>query len=217
VRLEELQELYQQSQLSRTITRQLQATLKSASPPINKVLSLGPGKLHVLKGQSRRLKQLTMRLAIRETLERTSGSSIEVYAQDPTFTRADEAFLTNLDIHILRTPSRYELGEAASILGPSTLAYSPFLTLDTYEHLLVNKASPVRYLVGDDFSALLGKWRKHSAERAQVQGMMNSGLMKYRRRVVDGDGFWIIEYETFPMAVYESINEEKGRGENARI
>jgi hypothetical protein len=35
--------------------------------------------------------------------------------------------------------------------------------------------------------------------------VMKCGLMKYRRRVVAGEGFWVKEDETFPMAVYERL------------
>ncbi|KAF1849046.1 uncharacterized protein K460DRAFT_263485, partial [Cucurbitaria berberidis CBS 394.84] len=61
----------------------------------------------------------------------------------------------------------------------------------------------VQYLLGDDFNALLNKWPKHSAERTQVERVMKSGLLSYRRRVVNGEGFWTKGDGTFPMAVYE--------------
>ncbi|CAO2650046.1 Nn.00g013380.m01.CDS01 [Neocucurbitaria sp. VM-36] len=211
--LQDHQALYNQSQLSQNISRQLQATFKNSATPVTTILSLGLGSLRGSKGQTRRLKQLTILLAIQDTFRRISGRQIDIYAQDPTFTRADESFLTSLGIRILRTPSGSVLGEAATIIRPSTLIYSPFLTLEAYEQLLLNIASSIQFLVGDDFNALLNKWPKYSAERTQVEGIIKVGLSRYRRRVVDGEGFWTEEDGTFPMAVYGRLDgAERRRG-----
>ncbi|KAF1937126.1 hypothetical protein EJ02DRAFT_64232 [Clathrospora elynae] len=215
--LQERQVLYEQSQLSQAINRQLQATLKNAATPITRILSLGLGSFFVIKGQSRRLKQLTILLGIRDALRQGFGMSIEVYAQDPTFTRADETFLINLNVRILRTPSGSELGEAASVISSSTLVYSPFLTLEAYEQLLVNSATVVQYLIGDDFNALLSKWPRHTAERAQVESVMKSGLAEHQRRAVAGEGFWTEGDGTFPFAMYQRLGGKVGRKLKAKI
>ena len=214
--LPELQTLYSRSKLSQSIHRQLH-TIPKSGPTIDRIVSLGLGSMLVIKGQSRRLKQLTILLAIRDSLQRTSNNPIEVYAQDPTFTRLDESFLASLDIKILRTSSSSELGEAASFISSSTLVYSPFLTLEAYEQLIVMPSTPVRYLLGDDFDALLRKWPKHSAERKQVEGVLKAGLSRYRRRPVGEEGFWIEEDDTFPMAVYTRTDEYRLGKVKARI
>lgn len=141
-RLLSLQELYAQSQLSQTLSRQFHTVSKSGRP-ITRIVSLGLGNLLVTKGQSRRLKQLTILLAIQHQIQEGQRESIEVYAQDPTFTRLDEAFLVSFGIQILRTSSGSDLGEAASVISPTTLVYSPFLTLEAYEKLLLSTATPV--------------------------------------------------------------------------
>ncbi|KAF2832423.1 hypothetical protein CC86DRAFT_280647, partial [Ophiobolus disseminans] len=71
-------------------------------------------------------------------------------------------------------------------------------------------------IFGDDFNALLSKWPKHSEERKQVESAMKSGLSKYRRRVISGEGFWVEEDGTFPMAVYEMVRAREG-GVKAKI
>ncbi|EOA87886.1 hypothetical protein ACJQWK_08226 [Exserohilum turcicum] len=208
--LEEYKTLYATSQLSQTITTRLQAMMKTAPTPITRILSLGLGSLVVTKGQTRRLKQLALLLALRASIQEISGTCIQLYAQDPTFTRHDETLLRSLNIHILHTPSGSSLGEAASILNPSTLVYSPFLTLEAYEQLLVAAKTPVRYLLGDDFDALLEKWPRRSAERTQVERVVKTGLARhYRRRGVAGKGFWSDDDAAFPMALYEWVAGEK--------
>jgi hypothetical protein len=197
----DLKELYAQSQLSQSVSRQLHAISESGQP-ITHVVSLGLGSLLVSKGQSRRLKQLAMLLAIRDHLQKLRQGSIELYAQDPTFTRLDEALLKSFGIRILRTSSGSDLGEAGLVISPTTLVYSPFLTLEAYEQLLLRSSVSVEYLIGDDFNALTQKWPKHSAEGKQVDGLLKYGLAKYRRKAVVGEGFWAIEDETFPLAVY---------------
>ncbi|KAF3041340.1 hypothetical protein E8E12_007411 [Didymella heteroderae] len=97
----DLQELYAQSQLSQSITRELH-TIPKSGQPIARIVSLGLGSLFVTKGQSRRLKQLAVFLSIRDQLQEARRESIEVYAQDPTFTRQDEALLASFGIRILR-------------------------------------------------------------------------------------------------------------------
>jgi hypothetical protein len=208
VALEHFRLLYEQSPLSQLIHRQLQTSLKNSIIPITRILSLGLGSLLVSKGQTRRLKQLTILLAVRDSISQISRSAVEIYAQDPTFTRADEAFLNSLGIRILRTPSGAELGEAATLVSPSTLVYSPFLTIEAYEQFLVKSGLPIPIVLGDDFNALLSKWPKHSEERKQVEAVMKSGLSKYRRRAIVGEGFWAEEDGSFPMAMYE---EARGR------
>jgi hypothetical protein len=213
--LEDYQTLYETAQLAQTINRELRTLLKNAWTPIKKVLSLGLGSLVVAKGQSRRLKQLTILLAIRDILQENSGTPIQIYAQDPAFTRNDESFLNSLGVRILRTPSGSELGEASSVLDNSTLVYSPFLTLDAYGQLL-GGGQTVPYLIGDDFDALLYKWPKYSAERVEVERVARHGLGGYRRRAVVADGFWTIEDGTFPMAMYQRL-EKKSRARNTKL
>jgi hypothetical protein len=195
------QDLFNCSQLSVTLSRYLQKITKT-NTPITRIVSLGLGSLLVMKNQSRRLKQLAILLSLRDSLQRGQQEPIEVYAQDPTFTRQDKALLAALGIGILRTPSSSELGEAAAVISPFTLVYSPFLTLEAYEQLISGPVMPVRYLIGDDFDALLKKWPNRSAERRQVEGVLRSGLLKYRRKALAGEGFWTERDETFPMAVY---------------
>jgi hypothetical protein len=213
--LEDSQALYETSQLAQTINRGLRTLLKNTRTPISKVLSLGLGSLVVAKGQSRRLKQLTILLAIRDILQESLGISVQIYAQDPAFTRNDESFLNSLSVRILRTPSGSELGEASSVLDNFTLVYSPFLTLDAYGQLL-GGGQTVPYLVGDDFDALLHKWPKHSAERVEVERVMRYGLGGCRRRAIDGDGFWTIADATFPMAMYQRL-EKNSRGHTTKL
>lgn len=203
--LPDLQNLYIQSRLSQSIHRQLH-TISTSDHTIDRIVSLGLGSMLVTKGQSRRLKQLTILLAIRDNLQRTRNRTIELYAQDPTFTRLDEKLLTALNIRILRTSSSSELGEAASFISSSTLVYSPFLTLEVYEQLIAKLSTPVQYLLGDDFDALLRKWPKHSLEKKQVEGVLKAGLSRYQRRPMAEEGFWAEGDDTFPMAVYTRAN-----------
>ena len=200
------QDLLHRSQLSVSLSRCLQKITKT-NTPITRIVSLGLGSLLSMKSQSRRLKQLAILFSIRDCVQRGRQEPIEVYAQDPSFTRQDKALLAALDINILQTPSSSELGEAASVMSPFTLVYSPFLTLEAYEQLISQPVMPMRYLIGDDFNALLEKWPNWSAERRQVEGVLRSGLSKYRRKALAGEGFWTEEDETFPMAVYEMTGE----------
>ncbi|OSS43978.1 hypothetical protein B5807_11433 [Epicoccum nigrum] len=195
------QDLYNQSQLPGSVNRQLQAIGKIGAP-VTRMISLGLGSLLVTKGHARRLKQLVILLSIRKYLQDGRKEPIEIYAQDPTFTRSDETLLAAFGVQILRTASGSDLGEAASFITPSTIVYSPFLTLEAYEQLILKTSVPMHYLIGDDFDALLQKWPKRSAERRQVEVLVKTGLSKYRRKAVAGAGFWTEEDETFPMAVY---------------
>ncbi|KAH7093767.1 hypothetical protein FB567DRAFT_545087 [Paraphoma chrysanthemicola] len=208
---------YEQSQFSKEVQRNFQAVSKHSDFPITRILSLGLGSLLGSRDQTRRIKQLAILLAIHEHCSRLSGTAIELYAQDPAFTRGDEAFLINLGFKILRTPSGTQLGQAGDILSSSTLIYSPFLTIEVYEQLTrLNASLSIPIIVGDDFMALAKKWPKHSAEHKQVNDVMKLGLSKLRRRALAGDGFWMQEDETFPMAMYESLSS-RGTRIRARI
>lgn len=209
--LEDVQATYEQSQFSKAVARQLQASLNSSGSRITRILSLGLGSLFVTNGQRRRLKQLTILLAIRDHASRILGQMVEIYAQDPTFTRADESFLAGFGIRILRTPSGSELGEAAKVISQSTIIYSPFLTIEVYAELLLRSGLPIPLIFGDDFNALLKKWPRHSGEQKQVERVMKSGLGKYRRKAVNGDGFWNDEDATFPMALYQDTSVGEAR------
>src|SRR5437868_14338634 len=78
-------ERYLESNLSLSIARLLESKNRSA---VKKIVSLGLGSLKSAH-QSRRIKQLTIFLAITEQL-RQYEPKIEVYAQDPSFTKTDE-------------------------------------------------------------------------------------------------------------------------------
>ncbi|KAF2262565.1 hypothetical protein CC78DRAFT_449690, partial [Lojkania enalia] len=185
------------------LSRSLASVLKSTQSPIRRVLSLGLGSLlSNTKGQTRRLKQLAILLALRDELQKLNRAEIEVFAQDPGFTKQDEAFLSFLNIRILRTPSGASLGESSALLSPSTLIYSPFLTLEAYDALFAIEPLPLQALVSDDFNALKEKWPKYSNERAQVERLMKGAVNRYRRRVVSGEGFWEELDQSFPIAVY---------------
>ena len=211
--ISDAQALYTSSQFAKTIDKHL--TSLTRSTPITRILSLGLGSLSAPeKGQSRRIKQLAILLEIRSSLQKTSHAPVQVYAQDPTFTRADEALLSTLDIRIARTSSGSSLGEAEDLIDVNTIVYSPFLTLEAYEQLFVRSKAQVQYLIGDDFNALLEKWPKYSAERAQVEKLVKSALGRYRRRAISGEGFWDEADGAFPMAGYAV---QSGVRERAKI
>jgi hypothetical protein len=201
---DEIQAKYESSEFSKSIERLLKTATKSPTTPVTRLLSLGLGTLTPIKTQTRRLKQLAIFLAIANALERTTKHPVALYAQDPTFTRTDEAFLTIHGVTMVRTPSGAELGEAQHLIDATTLVYSPFLTLEAYEQMLLqpDQEHRVRYLVGDDFNALLAKWPKHSAEREQVEKLLKTGVSRFRRRALSGEGFWDEEDKAFPMAMY---------------
>jgi len=202
----DIQTLYTSSKLSQTVTKHITSTFtKSTTTPIKTLLSLGLGSPTTpSKNQSRILKQLAIFLAISTSLE-AAGHSVQLYAQDPIFTRADESFLSSLGISISRTTRGSELGEAVSLIDSSTVVYSPFLTLEAYEALLLHGAAgeKVRYLIGDDFEKLMAKWPKFSEERKQVTRLVKGAVGAYRRRALGGDGFWEEGDVAFPMALYE--------------
>lgn len=172
------------------------------SQPIKNIVSLGLGTF-TTKNQSRVMKQLAFLLAIWEQFDATSETGpVRIYAQDPTFTRTDEVFLKSVGIMVVHTPSSSELGEAGQIIDRSTLVYSPFLPIDTYE--LLFRTCAVDYLVGDDFNALRAKWPKHTAERSGVELLMKGSVSKLRRKAIGtvADTFWTAEDKPSPMAVY---------------
>ncbi|KAJ4359913.1 uncharacterized protein N0V89_000470 [Didymosphaeria variabile] len=216
VQLSDAQATYSTSAFAHNIEKQLLGLTKSSTIPITRIVSLGLGSLsNTEKGQTRRIKQLAILLTIRESLQKhMKAGVVEVYAQDPTFTRQDEALLSSFDIRILRTASGASLGEAADVIDESTLVYSPFLTLEAYEQLLVGSRQLVQYLIGDDFNALLEKWPKYSAERMQVQKVTKAALGRYRRKAISGSGFWEEADGAYPMAVYAAQKKVK---EKARI
>ena len=179
--LEDLQDLYIASELCQTVARQLRVISQSRTAPITSIVSLGLGSLSVNKCKGRRMKQLVILLALRDILHSICGSPIEIYAQDPSFTRSDEAFLLSLSIRILHTSSVDSLGEAASILSSNTLVYPPFLTLEVYEQLFNKPQARAPLIFCDDFTGLLKKWPRHSPERKQVEALMKAGLIGYKR------------------------------------
>ncbi|KAJ4292065.1 hypothetical protein N0V90_009964 [Kalmusia sp. IMI 367209] len=169
---------------------------------------------HSTYADSQLANNVEKQLSFLANLQKSSKTPIEVYAQDPTFTRQDEVLLSSLDIRISRTPSGSSLGEATSIMSSSTLVYSPFLTLEAYEQLFIQSKQPVPYLIGDDFNALLEKWPKYTPERAQVEKVTKSALGRYRRKAISGSGFWVDSDGAFPMAVYAV---QSGVKEKAKI
>lgn len=210
-----IQALYFSSQFGQSLSRTLLSAVRSSQTPITKLVSLGIGSLSsTTKGQTRRLKQLAILLAIRDELQLLSGTEVKVFAQDPVFTKQDEAFLSSLNIRILRTTSGSSLSEAASLISSSTLVYSPFLTLEAYEALFAAEPLQLQLFVGDDFNALKEKWPKHSYERVQVERLVRGAVHRYRRRVVQGEGFWEEVDQSFPLAIY--VVERRGR-ERAHI
>jgi hypothetical protein len=170
-------------------------------PAVTRVVSLGLGSLKSVE-QSRRMKQLAIFLAIAEQL-RQQTPDLEIYAQDPSFSKADEAFLQSLGARILSTPATTELGEAAQYIDESTLVYSPFLTLEAYQ--LLFSTGTLGFFVGDDFDTLRTKWPKHSAGRNETESLSRRYVHAYRKRPIGSDDeFWDAEDKPFPMAMYWS-------------
>jgi hypothetical protein len=187
--------------MSNTIYETLRSKL-AGKPAVTKVVSLGLGSFsEKTKHQSRRLKQLALLVAIVENLNQTAGPDIEVYAQDPSFTKLDVAFLQGLGIRVLKTPSPSDLGEALRVIDEHALVYSPFLTIDAYE-LLMSRVADMGLLIGDDFNALRVKWEKGTPEHRQVEQLIRSRVSGFRRRALGGDDFWEEGDRAFPMAVY---------------
>ncbi|KAF9768387.1 hypothetical protein IL306_014329 [Fusarium sp. DS 682] len=202
---EDARDIYNQSALAKTIEDMLRTKNR---PRITKIVSLGLGSLLDAKDQQRRIKQLVVLMAIAShlTLSTSDKKTLKIYAQDPTFTAADETFLQSLGIAVLKTPSIANLGEAGRMLDEETLVYSPFLTLETYKLLLSTSQSSdgtakAPILVSDDFNALRLKWDKRTTERKDVEGLIQ-GAREYRRRAVSGEGFWTQADRPFPMALY---------------
>lgn len=194
---DQTKEHYVGSHLSISIAKLLDSKTR---PKITKIVSLGLGSLKSTD-QPRRIKQLTIFLAIAEQL-REHEAKLEIFAQDPSFNKTDEVFLQSLGVRILSTPAVTELGEAARYIDASTLVYSPFLTLEAYQ--LLFSTETFKFFVGDDFDALRIKWPKHSAGRNEAETLSRSVAQGFRKRVIAGDGFWEEEDKPFPMAMYSS-------------
>ena len=187
-----------------TASKLISQTVKSRSRrPITKLVSLGLGSLKSVD-QSRRFKQLAIFLAIAEQLQQ-NGAQLDIYAQDPSFSKTDESFLQSLGIQILSTPSPTDLGDAAQYIDESTLVYSPFLTLEAYE--LLFSSGTLSFFIGDDFDALRNKWPKHSASRNEAESLLKRFVKSYRKRAITiEEGFWEETDKSFPMAIYTATS-----------
>jgi hypothetical protein len=214
--LQKLQNLYEESKirynespLSKTIASMLRA--KQQRVPVTKAISLGLGSL-TSTNQSRRIKQLTIFMAIASQLQ-SEKTALRLYAQDPTFTKVDETFLETLGINILRTPSASSLGEAAHYIDEKTLLYTPFLTIEAYQSVLESRDAGL--LICDDFDALRMKWPKATDEYDTVTGLLRRELRRYSRRGINlgssekesSNLFWETEDKVFPMALYWRLQE----------
>jgi hypothetical protein len=190
---------YLESTLSLSVAKLLESKNR---PIVTKIVSLGLGSLKSTD-QTRRIKQLTIFLAIAEQLQLQ-----DIYAQDPSFSKTDEAFLQSLGVQILSTPSPIEVGEAASYIDELTLVYCPFLTLEAYQ--LFFSTSAFNFFIGDDFDALRIKWPKRSAGWKEAESLSRRFVQGLRKRVIPGDdGFWDVEDKPFPMAMYQRQQEKK--------
>ncbi|RSL57568.1 hypothetical protein CEP54_008182 [Fusarium duplospermum] len=192
-------------------------------PRITRLVSLGLGSLLDSKDQQRRIKQLVIFMAIAShlTLPVSDEASVTLYAQDPTFTTIDEAFLNSLGITVLRTPSSSDLGDAGQMINEETLVYSPFLTIATYKLLFSQSlhtstqslsGSKIPILVSDDFNALKLKWDKRTSEHRDVETLIKGAKVgNYRRRAVNGEGFWVESDRPFPLAIYwrQTVTQQK--------
>lgn len=188
--------LYIDSKVCLSISRLLDS---KSRPPVTRVISLGLGSLKSVD-QSRRLKQLTIFLAIAERL-RQHQANLEIYAQDPTFSSTDDTFLNSLGVQILSTPSPTQLGDAAQYIDGSTLVYCPFLTLEAYQ--LLFSIGRLECFIGDDFDALRNKWPKHSAGRNEAELILRRFVQGFRKKVISSDDdFWDAQDKAFPMAMY---------------
>ena len=192
----ELRSQYLESDLSHTISRLLETKNR---PAVTKLVSLGLGSFKSVD-QTRRIKQLVIFLALADQLQQHQRG-LQIYAQDPSFSKTDEAFLQSLGVHILCTHSATAAGEAAQHIDESTLVYCPFLTLEAYQ--LFFAAGALNYFIGDDFDALRVKWPKHSAGSNDAELVFRQHVQALRKRAISaGDGFWDAEDKPFPMAVY---------------
>ncbi|KAH7303386.1 hypothetical protein B0I35DRAFT_446714 [Stachybotrys elegans] len=200
-RFNEILSLYQQSSLSNPLNKILRPEL-TGRPSVNKIVSLGLGSFSARsKDQSRRLKQLVIFLSIASQVKRAYGeATLQLYAQDPAFTKTDESILQRFGVQVLKTPAAEDLGEARQVIDESTLVYTPFLTLEAYKLLLEMRS--VHMLIMDDFNALKSKWEKSTAEYRDVEAMMKKHVSQFRRRAVSGEGFWEEEDRPFPTALY---------------
>jgi hypothetical protein len=196
------------------LAQRLQSMMNAKTlPQITKAISLGLGSLGASKDQPRRIKQLVIFLAIASYLTSANQSNIPLYAQDPTFTSTDEAFLSAFGIMVLKTPSPSELGQAADLIDSETLVYSPFLTIAAYTSLFVSGSkgssipgSKIPVLIGDDFNALKLKWEKRTAEHRDVEVLIKAFKARsYQQRAISGDGFWHDSDHSFPMALYRGL------------
>lgn len=210
----EIQRLYDEAKLQydqSSWSSSIEALLNAKNlPTITNIVSLGLGSLYEKsRDQPRRLKQLAMLLGVAEFLRSARSPEINIYAQDPSFTKADEALLRGMGVQVLKTTSPSDLGEAGRFIDEKTLVYSPFLTIEAYELLL--ETCMVDLLVGDDFNALRSKWKKHTTGHRQVAHLMRSGVSQYHRRSIIGDGFWRDNDRHFPMALYSRGHRAKGQ------
>jgi hypothetical protein len=204
---DESKSLFNQSALSNSVENMLRARNR---PHVNKAVSLGLGSLsEKSRDQPRRFKQLAIFLAIARHLQ-PAAQDLQLYAQDPSFTKTDEAFLQSLNIQVLRTPSTLDLGEARRVIDRSTLVYSPFLTINAYGLLLAS--CPVDLLIGDDFNSLLQKWDRHTTEHKEVVQLTKTCISQYQRRAVSGTGFWEEDDRAFPMALYWKKLDRRQKG-----
>lgn len=220
--LDKLFTLYQEAKDTfddSALAERLQSMMNAKTRPrITKAISLGLGSLGASKDQPRRIKQLVIFLAIASYLA-ASQSLVPLYAQDPTFTSTDEAFLSTFGIKVLKTPSPSELGEAADLIDSETLVYSPFLTIAAYTSLFVSGSkssslpgSKIPVLIGDDFNALKLKWEKRTTEHRDVEALIKAFKARnYQRRVISGDGFWHESDNPFPMALYWGQSSNSSR------
>jgi len=201
---------YLPSNLNLSISRLLESKTR---PTVTKVVSLGLGSFKSAD-QNRRIKQLTILIAISEQL-RQYTPEIEIYAQDPSFSKIDEAFLQSFGVHILRTPSATDLGEAAQYIDESTLVYSPFLTLEAYQLLFSTKT--INFFIGDDFDALRVKWPKHTSGRNEAEVLFRKFIQSLRKRIISRDDeFWDPEDKPFPMAMYSNASQ-RGKKLQAKL
>lgn len=216
--------VYLQSSLSKSIATALDPRRR---PHIDKLVLLGLGSLGVSKDQPRRIKQLVLFIAAASFIASTSrpDSAVALYAQDPMFTKTDEAFLQHLGFTILRTPSPYQLGEAGGIIDERTLVYTPHLTLAAYKALLTSSMKALGHvsledrmpvLMSDDFDVLRRKWDKHTEEFKDVE-LLTRRLKgySYRRRAVGGGGFWTEDDSSFPVALYSKTSPRGAGGHDA--
>jgi len=140
---------------------------------------------------------------------------LQIFAQDPSFSKLDEQLLHWLGVTILHTPSPTSGGEALSLIDENTVVYSPFLTFEAYKLFFERSEGKVGMWISDDFEALksMGK-----GTRGEVDGLLRffEKGKGWRRRVV-GTGvggevaFWEEGEKAVPMAVYWKEEARKGK------